>query len=308
MKLPKKLNNIIDFLGIIIPLIVDLVMNIVSFSILAPDILSRIAFVALAIMIVIFVPRSWAKRQYISYIIFVSVVVFADWSFTLATTTETVTVQEAVINDTELTRLRGNIEKTELKIEDLHKQYYEANKRDTLAELNKQIEFEQSRLNKLEDEYNARLKNTEQKAERTSLSSDDIFMAIPNAIKHKKIIPLIVWFLVFLGTQLVVATSIDNKNESTPAPEPAPKPKKLLPANITEEDIKKWVHISYYQVTNQGNNLILNLENYVKLDNNFDEKKYNIIYKLAMQSGVIDRYGHALIIDEGEAVNRIINN
>lgn len=306
MKLPKKLNNIIDFLGIIIPLIVDLVMNIVSFSILAPDILSRIAFVALAIMIVIFVPRSWAKRQYISYIIFVSVVVFADWSFTLATTTETVTVQEAVINDTELTRLRGNIEKTELKIEDLHKQYYEANKRDTLAELNKQIEFEQSRLNKLEDEYNARLKNTEQKAERTSLSSDDIFMAIPNAIKHKKIIPLIVWFLVFLGTQLVVATSIDNKNESAPAP--APKPKKLLPANITEEDIKKWVHISYYQVTNQGNNLILNLENYVKLDNNFDEKKYNIIYKLAMQSGVIDRYGHALIIDEGEAVNRIINN
>ena len=306
MKLPKKLNNIIDFLGIIIPLIVDLVMNIVSFSILAPDILSRIAFVALAIMIVIFVPRSWAKRQYISYIIFVSVVVFADWSFTLATTTETVTVQEAVINDSELTRLRGNIEKTELKIEDLHKQYYEANKRDTLAELNKQIEFEQSRLNKLEDEYNARLKNTEQKAERTSLSSDDIFMAIPNAIKHKKIIPLIVWFLVFLGTQLVVATSIDNKNESTPAPIPAPK--KLLPANITEEDIKKWVHISYYQVTNQGNNLILNLENYVKLDNNFDEKKYNIIYKLAMQSGVIDRYGHALIIDEGEAVNRIINN
>ena len=306
MKLPKKLNNIIDFLGIIIPLIVDLVMNIVSFSILAPDILSRIAFVALAIMIVIFVPRSWAKRQYISYIIFVSVVVFADWSFTLATTTETVTVQEAVINDSELTRLRGNIEKTELKIEDLHKQYYEANKRDTLAELNKQIEFEQSRLNKLEDEYNARLKNTEQKAERTSLSSDDIFMAIPNAIKHKKIIPLIVWFLVFLGTQLVVATSIDNKNESIP--EPAPKPKKLLPTNITEEDIKKWVHISYYQVTNQGNNLILNLENYVKLDNNFDEKKYNIIYKLAMQSGVIDRYGHALIIDEGEAVNRIINN
>lgn len=306
MKLPKKLNNIIDFLGIIIPLIVDLVMNIVSFSILAPDILSRIAFVALAIMIVIFVPRSWAKRQYISYIIFVSVVVFADWSFTLATTTETVTVQEAVINDSELTRLRGNIEKTELKIEDLHKQYYEANKRDTLAELNKQIEFEQSRLNKLEDEYNARLKNTEQKAERTSLSSDDIFMAIPNAIKHKKIIPLIVWFLVFLGTQLVVATSIDNKNESTPAPTPAPK--KLLPANITEEDIKKWVHISYYQVTNQGNNLILNLENYVKLDNNFDEKKYNIISKLAMQSGVIDRYGHALIIDEVEAVNRIINN
>lgn len=62
MKIPKRLNNIIDFLGIIVPLIVDLVLNIVSFSVLAPDVLSRIAFIALAVMIVIFVPRSWSKR------------------------------------------------------------------------------------------------------------------------------------------------------------------------------------------------------------------------------------------------------
>lgn len=299
MKIPKKLNNVIDFLGIIVPLVVDLVMNVVSFSILAPDMLSRIAFIALAVMIVIFVPRSWSKRQFISYAIFVSVVVFADWSFTLATTGEKINTTAAITQDVELERLRGNIDKTELKIEDLHKQYYEANKRDTLAELNTQIQFEQSRLQKLEADYEARLKHTEQKAESNTLNAEDIFNAIPNAIKERRIIPLIVWFLVFLGVQLVVATSIDiheEKEKKQPA---------RFPDNMTLEDIKNWVHCSYYHITNQGSNLILSMENFFQLLPNFDLNKYNSIRKIAEQQGIIDKYGHALIIDEGEAVKKI---
>lgn len=313
MKLPKKLNNIIDFLGIIIPLVVDLVMNIVSFSILAPDFLSRIAFVALAIMIVIFVPRSWSKRQFLSYAIFVSVVVFADWSFTLATTTDTAPSTTAIVQeDTELERLRGNLEATERKIENLHKQYYEANKRETLQELNAQIQFEQNRLQKLEADYEARLHKTEQQASKNKLSAEDIFMAIPNAIKHKKIIPLIIWFLVFLGTQLVVATSIDiheehkadedNKN-NTPA---EPRTNILQKYNITTEDVKKWVHGSYYHITNQGSNLILSMENFLHLLPDFNMNKYSLIKNIAEQNNVIDKYGHALIIDEAEAVKKII--
>lgn len=303
MKLPKKLNNIIDFLGIIIPLIVDLVMNIISFSILAPDFISRIAFVALAVMIVIFVPRSWSKRQFISYAIFVFVVVFADWSFTLATTSNKAEQTASVImQDPELERLRGNLEKTELKIEDLHKQYYEANKRETLQELNAQIQFEEKRLEKLETEYNTRLHKTEQKAEQTSLTAEDIFNAIPNAVKEKRIIPLIVWLFVFLGVQLVVATSIDIKEES----EVEPKVKTKLPSSITIDDIKQWVHASYYHITNQGSNLILSLENFMKLQPTFNIKKYNIIHQQAVKNGVIDRYGHALIIDEDQAMDKII--
>ena len=306
MKLPKKLNNIIDFLGIIIPLVVDLVMNIVSFSILAPDFLSRIAFVALAIMIVIFVPRSWSKRQFLSYAIFVSVVVFADWSFTLATTTDTAPSTTAIVQeDTELERLRGNLEATERKIENLHKQYYEANKRETLQELNAQIQFEQNRLQKLEADYEARLHKTEQQASKNKLSTEDIFMAIPNAIKHKKIIPLIVWFLVFLGTQLVVATSIDIHEEHKQQEEPASVPEPKLPDGITFDDVKQWVHGSYYHITNQGSNLILSMENFYRLLPNFNLNKYNAIRHIAEVNGVIDKFGHALIIDEEEAVNKI---
>lgn len=309
MRLPKRLNNIIDFLGIIIPLIVDLVMNIVSFSILAPDFLSRIAFVALAVMIVIFVPRSWSKRQFLSYAIFVSVVVFADWSFTLATTGEHINTTTVIEQDAELERLRGNIDKTELKIEDLHKQYYEANKRETLQELNKQIEFEQNRLQKLETDYEVRLKRTEQQAEKNNLTAEDIFGAIPKAIKERRIIPLIVWLLVFLGTQLVVATSIDihddNKNEEISEPIEI-KLKPQLPEGITLDDVKQWIHGSYYHITNQGSNLILSMENFFRLLPNFNINKYNAIRTVAEKSGVIDKYGHALIIDEEMAVNKII--
>ena len=308
MRLPKKLNNIIDFLGIIIPLIVDLVMNIVSFSILAPDFLSRIAFIALAIMIVVFVPRAWSKRQFISYAIFVSVVVFADWSFTLATTGEKINTTAAITQDAELERLRGNIDKTELKIEDLHKQYYEANKRDTLAELNAQIQFEQNRLQKLEADYEARLKHTEQNATKNTLTAEDIFNAIPNAIKERRIIPLVVWFLVFLGVQLVVATSIDIKEEHKSAQsEPVEvQLKQTLPNNITLEDVKQWVHGSYYHITNQGSNLILSMENFFRLLPNFSMNKYPVIRNIAEQNGVIDKFGHALIIDENEAVKKIV--
>lgn len=305
MKIPKKLNNVIDFLGIIVPLVVDLVMNIVSFSILAPDMLSRIAFIALAVMIVIFVPRSWSKRQFLSYAIFVSVVVFADWSFTLATTGEKINTTQVITQDAELERLRGNIDKTEAKIEDLHRQYYEANRRETLQELNAQIEFEQNRLNKLESDYEVRLNKTELQAEKNQLTAEDIFNAIPNAIKQRRFIPLIVWFLVFLGVQLVVATSIDIHEDSKALPDkPALEPIKL-PDDITYNDIKSWVHGSYYHITNQGSNLILSMENFSQLLPNFNLSKYTTIRNIAEKKGIIDKYGHALIIDESEAVKKI---
>lgn len=313
MRLPKRLNNIIDFLGIIIPLIVDLVLNIVSFSILAPDVLSRIAFIALAVMIVIFVPRSWSKRQFLSYAIFVSVVVFADWSFTLATTGEKINTAAAIVQDTELTRIRDNIDKTELKIEDLHKQYYEAVKRETMQELNAQIQFEQNRLQKLETDYETRLNKTEQAAAKNNLTAEDIFGAIPRAWSERRYIPLVIWLLVFLGTQLVVATSIDiheDKNnkqleaDKTENNQPV-KLEPLLPG-LTEEDIRQWVHGSYYHITNEDSNLILSMENFMQLLPNYSIKKYQAIYKIALQNGVIDRFNHALIIDEDLAVKKII--
>jgi hypothetical protein len=117
--------------------------------------------------------------------------------------------------------------------------------------------------------------------------------------------------MVFLGVQLVVATSIDIKEERTAEKSSEPvkpveiKLKQSLPNNITLEDVKQWVHGSYYHITNQGSNLILSMENFFRLLPNFSMTKYPVIRNIAEQNGVIDKFGHALIIDETEAIKRI---
>ena len=301
MRLPRKLNNIIDFLGIIVPLIVDLVMNVISFSLLAPDFITKIAFIALAIMIVIFVPRAWSKRQYLSYAIFVVVVVFADWSFTLATTGENIKAESAAVyEDAELLRLRGNIEKSESIIENLHQQYHEAQRRETMTELNAQIEAETARRDKYENEYKMQLEVITKKAEKNNLVADDIFNAIPSAIKNRRYIPLIIWFFVFVGVQLVVATSIDNRDTAV---EPAPVPKKNT--KFTDEEIKIFVHTGWYNVSTQGTNIILSPESFFNLQPGFNMKRYEELRKAAIKERIIDQFNHALVVDEAEAERRL---
>ena len=301
MRLPKRLNNIIDFLGIIVPLIVDLVMNVISFSLLAPDTITKIAFIALAIMIVIFVPRAWSKRQYLSYAIFVVVVVFADWSFTLATTGKNIKAESALVyGDAELLRLRGNIEKSESIIENLHQQYHEAQRRETMTELNAQIEAETARRDKYENEYKIQLEVITKKAEKNNLVADDIFNAIPSAIKNRRYIPLIIWFFVFVGVQLVVATSIDNRDTAI---EPAPVPKKNT--RFTDEEIKIFVHTGWYNVSTQGTNIILSPESFFNLQPGFNMKRYEELRKAAIKERIIDQFNHALVVDESEAERRL---
>ena len=301
MRLPRKLNNIIDFLGIIVPLIVDLVMNVISFSLLAPDFITKIAFIALAIMIVIFVPRAWSKRQYLSYAIFVVVVVFADWSFTLATTGENIKAESAAVyEDAELLRLRGNIEKSESIIENLHQQYHEAQRRETMTELNAQIEAETARRDKYENEYKIQLEVITKKAEKNNLVADDIFNAIPSAINNRRYIPLVIWFFVFVGVQLVVATSIDNRDTAI---EPAPVPKKNT--RFTDEEIKIFVHTGWYNVSTQGTNIILSPESFFNLQPGFNMKRYEELRKAAIKERIIDQFNHALVVDEAEAERRL---
>ena len=301
MRLPKRLNNIIDFLGIIVPLIVDLVMNVISFSLLAPDFITKIAFIALAIMIVIFVPRAWSKRQYLSYAIFVVVVVFADWSFTLATTGKNIKAESALVyGDAELLRLRGNIEKSESIIENLHQQYHEAQRRETMTELNAQIEAETARRDKYENEYKMQLEIITKKAEKNNLVADDIFNAIPSAIKNRRYIPLIIWFFVFVGVQLVVATSIDNRDTAV---EPAPISKKNT--RFTDEEIKIYVHTGWYNVSTQGTNIILSPESFFNLQPGFNMKRYEELRKAAIKERIIDQFNHALVVDEAEAERRL---
>ena len=48
------------------------------------------------------------------------------------------------------------------------------------------------------------------------------------------------------------------------------------------------------------------MENFFRLLPNFSMNKYPVIRNIAEQNGVIDKFGHALIIDEAEAVKKIV--
>ena len=48
------------------------------------------------------------------------------------------------------------------------------------------------------------------------------------------------------------------------------------------------------------------MENFFRLLPNFSMNKYPVIRNIAEQNGVIDKFGHALIIDETEAIKRIM--
>src|SRR5574344_1991327 len=97
MKLPPKLEKSIDVIGMLTALITDLTMNIICFLLLAPDMLTAVAFALIGVMIVLFVFRSWSKGQIFAWLIFVLVVFFFDYSLALeATNAQTARVAQTV--------------------------------------------------------------------------------------------------------------------------------------------------------------------------------------------------------------------
>lgn len=316
MNLPPKINTIIDAGGLLVALIVDIVLNIICFSVLAPDTLTRVAFVAIGVMIVLFVFRSWSKRQFVAWGIFVIVVFFFDLSFTLeATRTQAEEIQQA--QDTELVRIDGLITDTNEAIKDLRLQYKEAMKRETMDELQIQLDNEQVKLSKYESDRDNRFELVESgETSKTEISAENIFNAIPNAFNSRRLIPLFIWALVFLGVQLIVASSIDNKVKPSEPVKPTPKKRKprakrpKIRPSITLNDVKLWVRWNWYRVTEGQSDYLIDksvfFSGIAKQDIEFDESKYDYLLKRAKELKVVDSKGHALVKDEAKAVAIIV--
>ena len=321
MNLPPKINNIIDAGGLLVALIVDVVLNIICFSVLAPDTLTRVAFVAIGVMIVLFVFRSWSKRQYIAWGVFVIVVFFFDLSFTLEST-RTQAEEVNKTQDTELVRIDGLIADTNDAIKDLRQQYKEAMRRETMDELQIQLDNEQTKLAKYTEDRDKRFALVEEgKTNKVEISAENIFNAIPNAFKSRRLIPLFIWALVFFGVQLIVASSIDNKIKSAPPKKRAPAKKRKPRAkakqkketshpNITLNDVKLWVRWNWYRVTEGQSDYLIDksvfFSGLAKQDIEFEESKYDYLLKRAKELKVVDSKGHALVKDEAKAVAIIV--
>lgn len=304
MNLPPKIKTAIDIGGLLTALVVDLVLNIICFKTLAPDWVSMIAFISIGIMIVLFVFRSWSKRQYIPWLIFVSVVFFFDYSYMLETT-RVQSVELTQETDSEIVRLDNSIADATEAIKDLRAQYKEAMQRDTMDQIQTQIEVENSKLEQYEADRTARFNLVETGVtHKTVISADNIFNAIPNAIKAKRIIPVIIFALCFLGLQLVVVTSLDRdekiKAPVIPKEQPTPVQKKV----IRDEDIRRFIKWSWIRVSEKTSNSVVPRQVFFDLVNKqnieFDRDIYDTLVKVCIKENLVNKDGRAVIEDEDQ--------
>lgn len=323
MKLPPALERSIDIGGLIVALIVDIVMNVICFYILAPDLITSIAFVCIGVMTVLFVFRSWSKRQYAAWIIFVAVVFFFDYSFTLESTrAQSNTVTAAT--DPEIIRLQTKVDETDRNIVDLQRQYDEAAKRETMDQIDEQIKAERARNDRYEAERRARLADLETgTAGKTRITAEAIFQAIPAAWNDGRYIQLVIFGLIFVGLQLIVASSIDGKAQGvsvavplepvTPpapsAPAVAPPEPPAPPLDVTADQISQFVTLSWYRVDQKTSDHILPEDaffDYMSKKNiQYDHKVYEYLFALCIKINIMNDDGFILIKTKNQAIDAL---
>lgn len=211
MKLHPKLEKTIDIVGLLIALIVDLIVIPICMLTLAPDFLTKIAFVCIGVTIVLFVFRSWAKGQKGSWLIFTVVVFFFDYSFALVTT-QAQTNKQTVTIDSEIVKIEKDIYLANEQIKKLRDERTISTRPETIASISEDIKTEERNIEIYRDDKVKRQKAVE-KSGGVYITADSVFTSIPDALSKKRYIPLIVFGFIFLGLQAVVVTSIDSPDK-----------------------------------------------------------------------------------------------
>lgn len=316
MTISKDLEKIIDFGGIFISLIVDCALNIICFYILAPNILTSIAFVLIGVMCVLFIFRSWSKGQKKTWLVFVIVVFFFDLSFTLQAT-KTQSNNITTENDTELSRIDSDIASEKTSLDDLRAQYKQAMQRATMDQINNQIIISQSKIDQYENDRKLRLLAISSgRIIRDPITADSIFSAIPQAIIDRRIIQLIIFALIFVGLQLIIASSIDSKHKldiSEPVIEPdEPMAPVERPSGINEGHVREFVLRSWYKIRQNTSDCILSEDvffDFIKRQNKvYDRDIYRYLVQLCLELGIIDKKGVAQSKDEQEISRIMLTN
>lgn len=246
MKLPEKLEKAIDGTGLLIALIVDLIVIPICMTTIAPDFLTKIAFLCIGVTIVLFVFRSWAKGDKLAWIVFASVVFFFDFSFAIVAT-QAQSHKVDITKDAELIRFDGLIATAESQITKLQDERTISTRPETIASISEDIKTENAKI----AGYKADRKAREKEVKKTGgvyITADSVFTSIPDAWANKRYIPLVVFGLIFLGLQMVVVTSIDSpKKKEKKAIEELPKvEEKPVLANVLT--VADFVRFMYYGV------------------------------------------------------------
>ena len=233
MKLPDKIEKAIDGIGLLIALIVDLIVIPICMVTIAPDYLTKIAFLCIGVTIVLFVFRSWAKGDKLAWIVFASVVFFFDFSFAIVAT-QAQTHKVDITQDMELKRIDGEIDSSKLQIAKLQEERTISTRPETIASISADIQTENRKIEALAADRKAREKELKQTGG-VYITADSVFTSIPDAWSSRRYIPLVVFGLIFLGLQMVVVTSID-----APKKEKASEQVQMIERKLTAQE---WVRL-----------------------------------------------------------------
>jgi hypothetical protein len=241
MKLPERLEKSIDVIGLLIALIVDLIVIPICMATIAPDLLTKIAFISIGVTIVLFVFRSWAKGQKTAWVIFASVVFFFDFSFSLVVT-QAQSEKIETSQDSELVRIDYQISNSQVQIQKLQDERTISTRPETIASISSDIQTENRKIDGLALDRKAREKVLKQTGG-VYITADSVFTSIPDAWGKKRYIPLCVFGLIFLGLQMVIVTSIDAPNKKIKPIEEIPEQTLEIKPYNGKMNVDDWIRL-----------------------------------------------------------------
>lgn len=195
----------IDVPALLLVLVIELVLNVVVFMTIAPDTITKIGMIGLAVLVVLFGLRGWIKGGWAGkglWALFALVVLFSDISFALYATD----VQSATAEDTELARLTDEATKAGAYLEALQSRQLE--KGQGYAQ---QILDAREALGKANEARSSYVSRSHEKF--VALTADGLFQAIPDAVKRGRWIELCFFTLIFLGSALTIVSSASSLNK-----------------------------------------------------------------------------------------------
>jgi len=191
MLLPDWANKFVKGAAIFIGVVADGIMLFACFTSQTSDLMGKIAFGTLGIMIILLIPICYNERAFKLWICLVTVAVFFDTSFLLAQTdTDRAMIVATVENDAELKRLTKKADDAAIALQKKQDEYDRANNGATLRELDNQITQSREDSKAADKARQDRFNAVESGAVVLNpLTSADIFDAIPKScakfIRHR---------------------------------------------------------------------------------------------------------------------------
>ena len=201
MVLPEKLQSSIKTIALCIGIVVDIIMGFICFKAQAPDLLSQIAFIAIAITIVLLIGITLQERAYPLWIGCVAIMFFFDTSYLLVST-DAQNNNLTAATDKVLLDLENDIKTAKLDKQRAQQIYdkalFDSNvSKTTQADINKQLEASIATLQLKEAQRNNRQAEVEAgKIMSSPITADKIFQAIPTAFAGGRWLQAIVYALI----------------------------------------------------------------------------------------------------------------